>query len=330
MLAYAAAVFWSPFRIYNPLLAFFLALFFALAIRFFLLSVFGRRRSGFVILFRLFVGLMFLVLAWSYFLFAAPLIEWDLSERAVAAITLASVGLWVVIRNIKGGTDKSPRCAAKVCYVGLFIVLVFVATLTIIRTGYIALTGDRVTLLLSVTGESRNQTVNWSTPGGPASEKQLTAHHVIFWLPTGIAAADMWISGDEVAVKGKAIRVSPALRFIGIPNFYALEYAHNGYLSEDRKNAFPSEAIPFPGTGSLAVHPWWRPLQNRLLNFWADRGAHGSWWGIQIARDESPYYPLIDNEGKPVHKDFLLVLKPSGVASSRGSSPLEDKQNLNK
>jgi hypothetical protein len=322
-----APIFWIPVGVYNPLLAFILALFFALSVRFFiLLFIEGKRRASST-LFHLLAGAVFLVLGWLFFLFATSLLIWDRPARAVAVITFVGVLLWVVIRHAKGRATKSTGIVEGLVYVVLFAVFMLAAILTIIRTGYIALTGDRVTLIVNVTGETRNQTVSWTTPGGLAGEKSLAVHRIIFWLPTGDAAADMWIYGDEVAVHGKAIRFSRFLNGIGIPNLYALQYAHNGYLSPEGQNAYPPEAIPFPGTGSLAVHPWWHPVQNRLLNFWANLAASGSWWTIQIADNESAYYPLIDPEGRPIHKNFLLVLKPTGVATSKGSSPLEDKRN---
>ena len=140
----------------------------------------------------------------------------------------------------------------------------------------------------------------------------------------------MWVNGDEMAVHGKAIRFSHALNAIGIPNLYALQYAHNGYMSPERQNAYPQEAIPFPRAGELAVHRWWRPVQERLLNLWANLSSSGSWWAILMADNESPYYPLMNPDGKPVHKNFLLVLEPTAVAISRGSSPLEDMRNVSK
>jgi len=266
----------------------------------------------------------FLVLGWLYFLFVNPLLIWDRPARAVAIITFVGAPLWTMVRHTRGLAIKPRGVAARLVYAALFAVLMFTAILTIIRTGYIALTGDRVTLIVDITGETRNQTVTGTSPGDAAGGKSLVAHHISFWLPTGEMAADMWMYGDEMAVHGKAIRFSRFLNGIGIPNLYALQFAHNGYLSPERQNAYPPEAIPFPGTGPLEVHPWWRPVQERLLNLWANLSASGSWWGIQMADDESAYYPLIDSDGKPIQKTFLLVLKPTAVATSRGSSPLED------
>ncbi|MHB8654250.1 MAG: hypothetical protein ACYDA9_10260 [Terriglobia bacterium] len=325
-----AAIFWIPVGVYNPLLALILALFFALSVRLFILFFMEGNRRPSSTLFRLLAGTALLVLGWFYFLFVRPQLVWDRPARAVGIIMFVGVLLWTVVRHSSGQTSKSTRVIGRLIYIVLFAVLMLSATLTLIRAGYIGLTGHRVTLVVSVTGETRNQTVSGTQPGDSPGGNSLVAHHVIIWLPTNEMAADIWIEGDEMAVHGKVIRFSRFLHGIGIPYFYALQYAHNGYLSPERQTANPAESIPFPGTGPLAVHPWWRPIQERLLNLWAKLGSSGSWYAIRIADDESPYYPLVDSSGKAIHKDFLLVLRPTGIATSKASSPLEDKQSARK
>jgi len=316
--------------VYNPLLALILALFFALSVRLFILVFMEGNRRPSATLFRLLAGTALLVLGWFYFLFVRPQLVWDRPARAVGVIIFVGVLLWTVIRRAHEPRMTPTDLVKQLVYIALFAVFMLGATLTLIRAGYIGLTGHRVTLVVSVTGETRNQMVNGTQAGDSPGGNSLVAHHVIIWLPTNEMAADIWIEGDEMAVHGKVIRFSPFLHGIGIPYFYALQYAHNGYLSPERQTANPAESIPFPGTGPLAVHPWWRPIQKRLLNFWAKLGSSGSWYAIRIADNESPYYPLVDPGGKAIHKDFLLVLRPTGIATSKASSPLEDKQSARK
>ena len=173
--------------------------------------------------------------------------------------------------------------------------------------------------------ETRRETGLWTAPGGQPGAESVTAHRVIFWLPYGEKAADMWMAGDAIAVHGKAVHFSPTLNHLGIPQLYALVSAHNGYLRPQRQNANPPQTIAFPGTGPLAVHPWWRPIQNRMLNFWAGHLGKTAWYSINMVDNESPFYPLVNKNGEPIRADFLLVLKTTGIATSRGSSPLEDK-----
>jgi hypothetical protein len=153
----------------------------------------------------------------------------------------------------------------------------------------------------------------------------VTAHHVIFWMPNGEKAGDMWMEGDEVAVRGRAIHFSPTFNAMGIPQLYSLVSAHNGYLRPQRQNAYPHQTIAFPQSGQLATHPWWRPVQERILDLWAGHLGSNAWYSISMVDNESPFYPLVDKDGKPVRNNSLLVLKITGIATSRGSSPLEDK-----
>jgi hypothetical protein len=319
------ATFWSRTKVYNPFVALILALLVAVSLRFFLLVILESRRGSSVILVRLASGALFLVLSWLYFLFVTPLLDWDRPARAVAAIAVAGVLVWVIIRDIKGRITQPLGYVAGLLYLALYIVLLGVATLSLIHTGYIALTGDRVTLVVNVTGETRNETGQWTPPSGKPGAESVTAHHVIIWLPYGQKAADLWMVGDEIAVQGKAIHFSPTLNALGIPQLYSLVSAHNGYLRPQRQNAYPPQTVAFHGNGPLEVHPWWRPIQDRFLSFWAGHLGSNAWYSINVVDNESPYYPLVDKDGKPVRNNFLLVLKTDGIATSRGSSPLEDK-----
>ena len=78
-----------PVLLYNPLLAFIVALFFALAVRSFILSILRRNRGLLATLFRLLAAIVFLLLGWLYALFAAPQLTWDRPARATAAVTFA-------------------------------------------------------------------------------------------------------------------------------------------------------------------------------------------------------------------------------------------------
>lgn len=319
------ATYWSRTKIYNPFVALVLALLFAVSLRFFLLVVLERRRGASVIVVRFVSGALFLAMGWLYFLFVTPLLDWDRPARAVAAIAMLGVLVWVIIRHIKGRKSQPLGYLVGFAYLAIYVVLVGVAVLSLLHTGYIALTGDRVTLLVTATGETRTESEHWTTPSGKPGAESVTAHHVIFLLPYGEKAADLWMVGDEIAVQGKAIHFSPTLNALGIPQLYSLASAHNGYLHPQRQNAYPPQTIAFPGNGPLAVHPLWRPIQDRFLSFWAGHLGSNSWYSINMVDNESPYYPLVDKDGKPVRNNFLLVLKTDGIATSRGSSPLEDK-----
>lgn len=320
-----AALIWPQVWVYHPLMGLVLALFFSLSIRFFLLFFLEGDRGVSARVFHLIAGVACLALGWFYLTFAWPLLVWDRPTRAAVALTAAVIVLWTLARHGAAPTGKISRFVSTLLKFSLFVALLLVATLTIIRTGYIALTGHRVTLLVNVTGETRSQTVGWTSPEGVARQETFIAHHVIITLPSGQAAADVWLYGDALAVHGKVVRFSERLHQLGMPFLYELQFVHNDYSSPQRKFENPPQVITFPNSGALAVNGWWRPVQRRLLNYLADRGEHGFWWGISISGDDTPDYPLVDPGGGATHQLFLLIIHPWGATTSRGSSPLEDK-----
>ena len=264
-------------------------------------------------------------MSWLYFLFVTPLLDWDRPARALASVAVVGILGWVIIRYIRGRITQPLGYLAGFAYLALYIVLVGVATLSLIHTGYLALTGDRVTLLVDVTGETRKAGEFRTTSKGKPGTDSMIAHHVIIWLPYGQKAADLWMEGDEISVQGKAIHFSPTLNALGIPQLYSLVSARNGFLRPQRQNALPPQTVAVSGNGPLTVHRWWQPIQIRILSIWAGHLGSNSWYSIKMVDNESPYYPLVEKDGKPVRENFLLVLNTDGIATSRGSSPLEDK-----
>jgi len=318
---------------YNVLVAFILALFFALGIRSLLLIILGRHPGVLHALFHLLVGITFLFIGWLYYLFTSPLLVWDRWAMGAAAATVLIGLLGVVLRHRRGRPLRSSGSFALLLTTIVLLCVLLVAALTVMRSGFLALTSDRVTLLVNVTGETKPELVRWAPPNQPAREENLITHRVIFLGPDGRPVGEVWMYGDEVAVKGRVLRLSPYLNAAGIPNLYELLYAHNGYKTVERFNTLPHWAVPLTPLGSLTVHPWMRPLQRRILDRWVKTSSGGSIWDIKAVSDESTYYPLIDAEGKAVHQTFLLVLTPGGFSTGRspsGPSGLDEKQDSTK
>jgi hypothetical protein len=184
------------------------------------------------------------------------------------------------------------------------------------RAGFLALTEDRPVLLVDVTGETTAQTLRWAPPDGAEREDRRPTHRVVFRRPDGAAVAEAWVYGDQVAVKGRVLRLSPWLNAAGVPNLFELTFAHNGYGTAERHATEPHMAVALPPGGPLAVHPWWRPVQAWLLARW-ERGTDAdSDWAIRSATIESTYFPLVDAAGAPVRRVFRLVLTPGGLSAS--------------
>jgi hypothetical protein len=184
------------------------------------------------------------------------------------------------------------------------------------NAGFLGMTEDRPALLVDVTGEVRPQVVRWTAPDQSPRSEVLSTHRVVFRTAEGAQVAEAWIYGDQVAVKGRVLRLSPLLNAAGVPNLFELQFAHNGYFTAQRHGSQPHVAVPLPPTGPLAVHPWWRPLQARILAAWEERSDPGSRWTVRSVSSESTYYPLVDGSGKPIRQTFRVVLTPGGLSAS--------------
>jgi hypothetical protein len=243
---------------------------------------------------------------------------WDRPARFLAALTIILPPLVTVILRSKGMATAAPKLGARFLSAFLVAVLLVAAVLTLLRAGFITLAGDRVPLLLEVTGQTSGR------PSGASSSTVLriaAVHHVILWLPSGEPVADPWIEGDRVSFGGRAVIFSHQLNALGFPNLYQFLTVRAAGAGGGSLNEFWAA---LPHTGPLAVNPLWRPIQAVILRLWprAPEGA-STLLGVRIFENQSPYYPLTGPDGQPLKARYLLDLTLEGVPTSRGSSPLE-------
>jgi hypothetical protein len=290
-----------------------LAAFFALAVRALVLFVVDRPRWVGVHLLRAGAALLFLAAGLLYGAFSVPFVVWDTPAVGVAILVGLLVLSGIALRRALGWAERRPGAAGLLAQVTLLLALVLVASLTLMRAGFLALTEDRPVLLVDVTGETGGQTVRWAPPDQPAREERLSTHRVVFRTPDGVPVGETWMYGDQVAVKGRVLRLSPLLTAAGVPNLFELGFAHNGYATAERHAIGPHVAVALPPAGPLAVHAWWRPVQEWLLRRWEQGTAADSSWAVRSATTESTYFPLVDAAGQPVRRTFRLVLTPGGL-----------------
>jgi hypothetical protein len=290
-----------------------LAALIALAVRALVHAVLDRpRRSGLVVL-RILVAGYWFGLAVLYALFSAHILVWTPGAVLAAAVaTIVVLGPPV----LRGGRRRGLHPTAALARTSMALILLLGAALTLMGAGFLALTVDRPVLLVDVTGETATQTVRWAPPNQAAREETLRTHQVIFRSPDGAPVAEAWLYGDEVAVKGRVLRLAPLLSAAGLPNLFELSFAHNGYRTAERHSIYPHTAVPLPPSGPLAVHPWWRPIQSRLLGGWERISTEGRPWAIRSLTIESTYFPLVDRAGNPLHHTYRLVLTPGGLSAS--------------
>jgi len=303
----------------NLSLALTLGLFAGLAMRALVLLVIDHARPAVVMGFRALAAAAFLGFGFFDFLFSRNMQVWDRPSRAVVAACASALPMVTFARQ-KKDSGEPPEMRHALYVSGVLIALCVFSILTLLRAGTVALTGDRVTLIVEATGETRVE--DEPVPSTPATAK-VTLYHAVVWLPTGVPLADVWLPGDRLRLKGRIYRLSPALNAFGFPNLYEFVSVRNDTANTNRNSEAVMEEFLFAENGPLAVHPWWKPIQASILSHWEAATADDSFFTLRAVPNASPDYPLEDGQGRPIRKTFLLVLPPSGHATSRGSSPLE-------
>jgi hypothetical protein len=261
-------------------------------------------------------GCLVLVMGAVYAAFVLSSVRLGVAALLVAGATLlVIVGSLVVKRllGLRGPSGLTGMLLRAVLVLGLTVL----ALVTLMRAGFLNLTEDRPVLLVEVTGATREEAVRWAPAGGATRDERLPTHQVVFRRPADEAiVGEAWIYGDEVAVKGRVLRLSGILNAAGISNLFELTFAFNGYRTLERHNAYPHRAFPLEPVGPLAVHPLWRRTQERLLERWEAGTTEGSPWVIRAATTESTFFPLTDAAGQPIRRTYRLTMTPGGLSAS--------------
>lgn len=282
-----------------------------------LLAIFERQRGRLLILGRLAAAVAFAAVAVIYGVLSAALMDWSggallVAVTAAAAMLVAVVAFQGILRRPLLFSPTATLLRAT-----LVLLLLLISTLTLMRSGFLALTTDRPILRIELTGETRPQTVKFAPPDQPMREEHLTAHRILLRTaePPHEIVAESWLYGDQVALKGRVLRLSPILNVAGIANLFELSFVHNGYFTAERHSLMPHQAQPIKPLGPLVVHPRFRPVRDFLLSRWERRDDAKKPLGVRAATTESTYFPLVDSQGKPVQHTFELVLTPGGLTA---------------
>src|SRR4030095_16456030 len=171
----------------------------------------------------------------------------------------------------------------------VLVLLLFCASLiALMISGFLFLSEDHPVLRVTMTGGGRQEIVEWKPPDGAFQKQELRAHEVQFETPDGRPVAQLFVYGDQVAVKARVIRFRPVLNAMGIRNLCRPEYAHNGYSTAERFNQFPHRAQVI-----AAVDPRLEPVQAWLWKQWEGiyyQDKENLW--VKTATLESGYFPL--------------------------------------
>lgn len=246
-----------------------------------------------------------------------PQAQWTPGTWLALASGAASVLIEVLILGLVRRRPGRPPLLGWLLRTVLVLVALLVAMGVLMRAGYLALTTDQPVLLIEVTGETADKVVRWAPPDQPLREQTLRQSRVILRTPSGQPVAEAWLYGDQVAINGRVLRLSPLLNVAGLSNLFALDFIHNGYATAERHSTLPHQAQPLVPFGQLAVSPRWRELQERLLALWEQRTPADSRFLIRAQTTESTYFPLVEPMpgGKPLRRTYTLVLTPGGLTA---------------
>lgn len=282
-----------------------------------------RVRAWFFFVSRFCLGTGWVLLAVGYAVLTAAMLRWDRDAALVAAGVAALLLLGPLVWNVVLRRPRRFSIVGLLARTTLILAVLLLATLSLLRSGFLALTTDRPLLQLELTGETRPQTVRWMAPDQPLQEQALRTHRILLRTPStdgkgGELVGETWLYGDQVAIKGRVLRLAPILNVAGIANLFALESVHNGYFTPERHNQLPHHAEALRPLGPLTVHPRFLPLRNWLLSRW-EQASHDaapeSRWAIRAATTESTYFALVDAAGQPLRRTYTLVLTPGGLSS---------------
>lgn len=315
---------WIRIGAFNLALAITAGAFVGIGLRALLLAWMDRASDARGAAMRALKGILFLALGGYYLYVAWPMIIWDRPARIFFMLTALAPPIVAAIRYSKGGLRGTPGLTRRIVAWCLTLVLFLAAALTLLRAGFITLKGDRVAMLLALTGEVGVE-IPRPVPGKKEQAKAVILHHVVLLLQDGTPAADLWIPADRLSFYGSAALFSHELNAMGFPNLYRIKAF--GYYTADG-NRKPSNTISheFPLIGPLRLQSQWAPIQDAMLRAWPRADENGSpWWGVRIIHNQSPDYPLVNPDGTPLKKDFLFDITLDGIPTSRFTSPLEKK-----
>ncbi|HSE39253.1 MAG TPA: hypothetical protein VLH08_00690 [Acidobacteriota bacterium] len=191
------------------------------------------------------------------------------------------------------------------------LIILIAALLSVMLSGFQSLTEDRPVLKIVMTGNEKQEFVEWQPPNSTPRKENLTSYEVQFTTADGKPVTDLYIYGDQVAAKARILRFKPILNAIGIPNVCKIEYVHNSYSTAERFNTYPHKAWEI-----RTSHPWVEPHQEKFWNYWGKyyRQETTDAW-VKSATLESTYFPLIRPDGSSFKGAYFLTVTSGGLSS---------------
>jgi hypothetical protein len=171
------------------------------------------------------------------------------------------------------------------------------------------LSSEKPILKICVTGNVQSEQMQWKQPDGPLTLANVTCHEVILETPGGDEVARLFLPGDLVAIRAKTFLFPPLLAAMGIKTKYRLDLIYSGYRRAEDYTRLPVRAQPLESPTS--------GLSGLLFKYWESffvKNTH--LFFVKTATLESQYFPLTDEEGNPLAREFMLTLSPFGLSHS--------------
>lgn len=171
------------------------------------------------------------------------------------------------------------------------------------------LSSDKPILKICVTGNFRSEEMEWKQPDGPLTLAKVVCREVILKTLSGEEVAHLFLPGDLVAIRAKTFLFPPLLAAMGVKTKYRLDLVYSGYRKAEDYARFPMRAQPLDSPVS--------GLTGLLFKYWESffvKNTH--LFFVKTATLESQYFPLTDEGGNPLVREFMLTLSPFGLSSS--------------
>jgi hypothetical protein len=165
------------------------------------------------------------------------------------------------------------------------------------------LTEETPILTICVTGNIQIEQMEYKHPDSPLKQMAIPCHEVILKTLDGSELSHLFLPGDLVGIRAKIFRFPLFFNALGIKTKYRLDLIYSGYRRAEDYSRFPVRAVSLNASSSWLFKQW---------ESFFTKNAH--LFFIKTATLESHYFPLSDETGAPLTKEFILHISSFGLS----------------
>jgi hypothetical protein len=284
-----------------------LILFVTLAIRSLILAVWERKPWTLRLLDLIFAALFTAIAA---FLFVFGDLHWPPSTPKILLEGIIPLSILLLL-SIRLRKPYRPRPVSFLLKLFFVIVLSLVTLSSIVLDGFLRLYEDRPVVKVKMTGKWKQELIEWKPPNGSLQRQELPEYEILIETRDGANLSDVFLYGDQVALKARVIRFRPTLYLLGATTLCRIDFLYNGYTTASRHNFYPHHAVELQWT-----NPSLKSFQNKFWDWMEDYYQQESESAlIRSVTVESSYFPLVDREGRPFRGAYFLTVNPGGLSA---------------